>query len=108
MLRLLWDSLAQTADPGSVNWNQIGAGALIAAPAYTIVLVLWRAFSKLNAEFRALLEKVVPLLAQAVDTLAQTPDKLDKALADAQGAAKAERLDSLLRELQETIDKRKT
>lgn len=91
---------------GDINpWAQLGIGALVAAPAYGAVTVLWqqsRAKDKVIAakddriialqedrvaRERLLNERLAPQLAQAADLLSRTPRAVDRTLQEAASSA---------------------
>lgn len=94
--------------------QQIGIGALIAVPAYFAAWQLWKDNRSLRlasstdhtsalARERELLDRIAPLLANAADILAKTPERFDKALSSAQNATEKTELDRRLGQLEEVI-----
>lgn len=97
-------------------WTQLGLGALVAAPPSSFCWVLWRTLgterSKNEAlqrdqitRERELSDRLGPLLAEAVKVLATAPERFDQALGQAQRATATGEVDSMMRKLEETVER---
>lgn len=111
---------SQTIDLGPAL-QQIGIGVLIVAPIAALAWLLWKRNDRLSAEMadlqtarvedqksqvvreRELVERLGPLLAEAVRILAAAPDQFDRALNQAQSAIQRDKLEDLVRRLESEI-----
>lgn len=111
---------SQTIDLGPAL-QQIGIGVLIVAPIALLAWFLWKRNDKLSTEMsdlqmlrvedqkaqtareRELVERLGPLLAEAVRILAAAPDQFDRALNQAQSAIQRDKLEDLVRRLEGEI-----
>ncbi len=100
----MWTRLIElAADPSFGQWSQIGIGALIAAPAYAVVAVLWKDRKKCEAEVkelndkatsreRELADRLAPLLAEAARILSSAPAQFEQALRTTRTSSEADQL----------------
>lgn len=111
---------SQTIDLGPAL-QQIGIGVLIVAPIALLAWFLWKRNDRLSEEMgalqslrvedqkaqtareRELVERLGPLLSEAVKILAAAPDQFDRALNQAQTAIQRNELDNLVRRVENEI-----
>lgn len=111
---------SQTIDLGPAL-QQIGIGVLIVAPIALLAWFLWKRNDRLSTEMgalqelrvedqkaqtareRELVERLGPLLSEAVKILAAAPDQFDRALNQAQTAIQRNELDNLVRRVESEI-----
>jgi H+/gluconate symporter-like permease len=105
-------------DP-SVNWSLLGAGALVAVPAWVLTGLFYRMIQARDATIEARDETIaelqqaavdrerevaatsLPIVARAVDTLREVPEAIDRALARAESTARTEVVERKIRDLED-------
>lgn len=122
----MWWLLAQASQTPTIDLGpaiqQIGIGVLIAAPMALLAWLLFKRNDKLQSEKsaleaervddqkaqvmreRELVERLGPLLAEAVKILATAPDRFEKTLNQAQTAIQRTEVENLIHKLEASVE----